>query len=320
MTEIKLFNEWLPTCNLTPASITLWYGLMYIFNRSAWKTELPIPISAIEAQTKISRSSIYRERERLCKAGLITYVVRQGRYSGVYSLMPLSSRFASHNGTQNSNEMFHIGTQTQATVSHRGTQKPEKAFPQNSFVSRNTSHTGTQTDDDTSFIINNKLNNKENIKRNDVADESAPLSIIPQKKKEKSSGQKERKRGVLFDSERWLATLDTPWQELMRQWLDYKSARRQTYKTEIGAVKCLAQLQNLSGNNVRAAQAIIDRSMANNWSGIFALQPSNGSRGQPDFNTPQHGQRIGQIMQTEDEAKRQRMIERLHNAGHKPKN
>jgi len=320
LTEIKLFNEYLPTSTLTPTSVALWYGLMYIFNRSDWQNELPISIATIEAQTKISRTSIYRERERLCRAGLITFSVQKGRLNGIYKLCPLSIRIVSQIGTQRKMEMFQRGTQTDIVVSHIGTQNKENECDKHSFVSRNASQYGTQIQGDTSFNINNKLNNnKENNKRKlEVADKSAPLPTNSPEKKEKSCAKKERKAPSLFDPERWLATLDATWQELMQQWLGYKSARRQTYKTEIGAVKCLQQLQNLSGNNIRTAQAIIDRSMANNWSGLFALQPSNGSRGQPDYNTPQHGQRIGQIMQTEDETKRQRMIERLKNSGKKP--
>ena len=68
LTEIKRFNEFLPTSGLTASSIVLWYGLMYIFNRSGWIKILEIPMNNIESQTKLSRYTISRERKRLCKA------------------------------------------------------------------------------------------------------------------------------------------------------------------------------------------------------------------------------------------------------------
>lgn len=310
LTEIKQFNEYMPTSSITPTSIVLWYGLMYIFNRSGWQQKLAIPMHTIETQTKLSRVTIYRERTRLCDLGLLEFTPRsEGRPTGLYSLCPLS---------------FQIGTTVEQTSLHKETTSLHcGTTPLHSeTTNENSSFQGwfqseTSKSRDTSFNINNKLNNnKENNKRKmEVADKSAPSPMNSQRKREKGSAEKETKKNSLFDPKRWLATLDAPWRELMRQWLDYKAARRQTYKAEIGAAKCLAQLQNLSGNNVRTAQAIIDRSMANNWSGLFALQPSNGSRGQPDYNTPQHGQRIGQIVQPEDEAKRQRILERYRNAG-----
>lgn len=61
----------------------------------------------------------------------------------------------------------------------------------------------------------------------------------------------------------------------MRQWLDYKSARKETYKTEVGARKYLTMLQNLSGNNPQTAQLIIDKSIACNYAGLFSLKQQN---------------------------------------------
>ena len=95
---------------------------------------------------------------------------------------------------------------------------------------------------------------------------------------------------------------------------EYKRVRKESYRSEVGAKSCLTHLKNLSRGNPAIAQMIIERSMANNWAGLFELKQTSGSR-------PQYGQRIGQIIQSEDEAKRQRMIEKLYNAGNdKPEN
>ena len=87
------------------------------------------------------------------------------------------------------------------------------------------------------------------------------------------------------------------------------------YKTEMGAKKCLTMLRNLSGENAEVAQQIIDQSMANNWAGLFALREGQ-ARGHPP-NGRQYGQRIGQIIHSDDEQKRQRYIDKLRNAGKK---
>lgn len=100
LTEIKMFYDWLETHPLTPPSITLWHGLMFIANRSGWQRELNIPISRLEATTYMTRSSIYRERERLKQANLIDYKSRGGRASSIYVINSFELHFVSHNGTQ----------------------------------------------------------------------------------------------------------------------------------------------------------------------------------------------------------------------------
>ena len=56
----------------------------------------------------------------------------------------------------------------------------------------------------------------------------------------------------------------------MTVWLGYKKERGQTYKP-IGLKKCLANLRKLSNDDDFTACKIVDRSIANNWSGLFAL-------------------------------------------------
>ncbi|MCH5332106.1 MAG: hypothetical protein J1E33_06865 [Alistipes sp.] len=136
---------------------------------------------------------------------------------------------------------------------------------------------------------------------------------IKKAQREKSSAKKEKAESAFFSPVQWVDTLEEPWRGVMCQWLDYKAARKETYKTELGAKKCLTMLRNLSGGNADIAQQIIDQSMANNWAGLFALRDRWLKEHPPDGR--QYGQRIGQILQTEDENKRQRCIDRLKNAG-----
>ena len=126
----------------------------------------------------------------------------------------------------------------------------------------------------------------------------------PLKKKE----NKNRKKKEPFSIDQWVKTIDSPWRELMLLWLEYKRVRKESYRSEIGAKSCLSRLKKLSGESPAIAQQIIETSMANNWAGLFELKQSSASR-------PQYGQRIGQIIQSNDDARRQRMLERLRNAG-----
>lgn len=62
---------------------------------------------------------------------------------------------------------------------------------------------------------------------------------------------------------------------IISQWLEYKSARRESYKTEQSIRAFAKKLKELSGDEVGVAQQIIDQSIANNWAGIFPLKKSS---------------------------------------------
>ena len=62
---------------------------------------------------------------------------------------------------------------------------------------------------------------------------------------------------------------------IISQWLEYKSARRESYKTEQSIRAFAKKLKELSGDDVGVAQQIIDQSIANNWAGIFPLKKSS---------------------------------------------
>ena len=282
LTEIRLFYEWLETHHLAPSSITLWHALMYTANRSGWAEQVAIPISILESRTQMTRSTIYRSREQLIERGLIGVEVRGSSFSAIYKMFSLENMLVSQYVSQN--------------------------------VSQNETQSGTQIEmhrsEDSSSVSQNETQNG-NIYRvnrdNNIISNSSTDSI----KSNRENSLKEKK----FSIDKWAKAQESPWRELMLIWLEYKRTRKESYRSEVGAKKCLTLLRNLSGGNAEVAQQIIDQSMANNWAGLFALKESPPSRGQPPGRA--HGQRIGQIIQSEDEEKRQRFIERLKNAGKK---
>ena len=99
----------------------------------------------------------------------------------------------------------------------------------------------------------------------------------------------------------FLSALDPVWREPMTVWLKYKRSRRESYRSESGARKCLLLLRNLSGEDPTVAAAIIDRSIANNWAGLFPLPPTQ----------PARGQYPGQIIHPATDERTRRLLEKL---------
>lgn len=61
-------------------------------------------------------------------------------------------------------------------------------------------------------------------------------------------------------------------------WVEYKKARKQSYKTEQSLHACYNKLVKLSNGDADIACRIIDEAMANNWSGFYPLKDTtNGT-------------------------------------------
>lgn len=74
------------------------------------------------------------------------------------------------------------------------------------------------------------------------------------------------------------------WKSIFQEWVENK---KNPYNKQIGVEKGYTELINLSNNDKVMAQAIIDRSLANNWSGLFPVKehgkPDNHKRGGINF-------------------------------------
>lgn len=317
--EINRFHELLPQSRMTPSTIALWYGLMHIFNKAGWPDEKTVSLYQLKQDTKLSKASIYRERVRLQNEGLITFVAGSGSRPCTFRMLSLSKELASQIGTLE----FHSETPQPS----KNDALESQIEPPLSQIETPASSTPYKED------INLFKQDKIEINKRKSGSSSSPkpeqtVKTSSKSKKEKSSAQKEKHTGrSKLDLERWLATVDEPWQGLMRQWLEYKILRRERYKTELGVRKCLTLMQNLSCGDPKVAQMIIDQSIASNYAGLFPLKRGygqiptpHGGGGTPASRTetPQYGQRIGQITQPEDEAKRQRLLERFRETVYDP--
>lgn len=88
--------------------------------------------------------------------------------------------------------------------------------------------------------------------------------------KVKESKEKENKEKVASDFSGCSFVKDN-FREVFKMWLDYKAEKKKSYKGEKSAKICYNQILKLSGENVEVARKIIERSMANNWDGLFEL-------------------------------------------------
>lgn len=63
-----------------------------------------------------------------------------------------------------------------------------------------------------------------------------------------------------------------PLREQITKWIEYKKARKESYKTEQSLMAFAKKLFTLSWGKPDIADQIIEQSMANNWAGIFELK------------------------------------------------
>lgn len=168
------------------------------------------------------------------------------------------------------------------------------------FASHSETQSGTQTTAETA-VVPQVASHSGTLYRLNRDNNSSDIPESMDKERKNSA----KKRETMLDTEKFLSTLDSPWRELMAAWLEYKRTRRESYTSELGAKKCLTMLRNLSGDNSTTASAIIDRSVANNWAGLFPLPGASlSTQGQP----PARGQHIGQIKRPASEDRERRLL------------
>ncbi|HZK28129.1 MAG TPA: hypothetical protein VFD00_11405 [Thermoclostridium sp.] len=89
--------------------------------------------------------------------------------------------------------------------------------------------------------------------------------------------------------------LSDEWEEVVLEWLEYKKARRESYKNERSIKAFTTKLKNLSGGDVAAAKNIIEQSFANNWAGIFELKGGKNEKNRTDSETARREQQIFEL-------------------------
>ena len=75
----------------------------------------------------------------------------------------------------------------------------------------------------------------------------------------------------LFVKIKYETGLPDKWDDIIIEWLKYKSEKGQSYKPT-GLKKFIATLLKLSYGSTEIAQQIIDKSITNNYAGIFEIK------------------------------------------------
>ena len=168
------------------------------------------------------------------------------------------------------------------------------------FASQRTTLTATQSDTNPSEALQGATLSATVHRLNRDSSEKEKTS---KKEKGRSAGEERKSCAKKREMPRLnhAQFLSMAWREPMTVWLEYKRSRRESYRSESGARKCLSLLRNLSGEDPAVAVAIIDRSIANNWAGLFPLQPAQ----------PARGQHPGQIIHPATDERIRRLLEKL---------
>lgn len=77
---------------------------------------------------------------------------------------------------------------------------------------------------------------------------------------------------------------------IVSEWIAYKKEIKDPYKTVRGMKAFVKELQKLSNNDPKVAKEITERSMANNWKGIFEL--NNNGNGKTAITTSRARQKL----------------------------
>ena len=76
--QINAFHGWLLTNPIPASARIVWFSLMHFCNKTGWKAEFNLAMSALETDTGLSRRTIERARSILQESGLIHVKARQG--------------------------------------------------------------------------------------------------------------------------------------------------------------------------------------------------------------------------------------------------
>lgn len=93
LAEILAFNNWIRyNSAVNKSDICLWYSLMFMANRFAWK-EFTAPILTLLSESKLTKNEFYKSRNKLKQFGLIDFKERGGNKATVYKINSVVSLY-----------------------------------------------------------------------------------------------------------------------------------------------------------------------------------------------------------------------------------
>lgn len=86
--EIKAFYEFLERNPLSHKAISLWHGLMYLWNQSFWREDFTPAMGSISTRCGMGKKSVLSAREELVESGLLIIEEQGKRKFTRYVLVP----------------------------------------------------------------------------------------------------------------------------------------------------------------------------------------------------------------------------------------
>lgn len=127
------------------------------------------------------------------------------------------------------------------------------------------SETNTRSNTQTNTQTNNKLTTDNNINKEINNNKEKDTKVSTKKSKDKS-----------FDVREDLSYVDC-FEDLWKEWLDYKDEIKKQYKTQRGAKSSFTQLKNLSNGDYYKAKAILEQSYRKSWDGFYDIKDWNSN-------------------------------------------
>lgn len=75
-----------------------------------------------------------------------------------------------------------------------------------------------------------------------------------------------------------LVDIPGEWKDLFSLWLDYKSDRKEMFKNKKWGLIAFDKLVKMAGEDVDIAREIVEKSITNNWAGLFELKTMKGGK------------------------------------------
>lgn len=143
LAQIRAFNDLILVYRLFTGQIALWYALMSVNNRCAWKPSFTVANLTLELMTGLTRRSIYNARGKLKELGLITFE-SNGMQATRYSLLPIfsASQVYSQTASQEGSQFT-----SQRTSQVTSTLNKQNKYKQNNTNKKNTSYNLEELDE-----------------------------------------------------------------------------------------------------------------------------------------------------------------------------
>ena len=120
--QINAFHGWLLTNPIPASARIVWFSLIHFCNKTGWKAEFNLAMSALETDTGLSRRTIERARSILQEAGLIHVKARAGNQSPIYKIIPFARQYDAQTVAQSDAQNMADGHDDAQTVAQSDAQ------------------------------------------------------------------------------------------------------------------------------------------------------------------------------------------------------